>query len=59
MNGRWAETRRSASEKLKSYFKKIIFGYVVQTARERNVKIKCRIVKTNAIIFKYGGRNVE
>jgi hypothetical protein len=30
-----------------------------QTARERNMIITCQIVKTNAKIFQYGGRNVE
>jgi hypothetical protein len=34
-------------------------GYIQQNAGERNVKIKCQIVKTNGQIFKYGGRIVQ
>jgi hypothetical protein len=31
--------------------------YIQQDAGERNVKIKCEIVKTNGETFKYGGQN--
>jgi len=39
--------------------KKIELCYIQQDAGERNVKIKCQIVKTNGKTFKYGGQNVK
>jgi len=44
---------------IKRKLQKIELGYIQQNSFERNVKIKCQIVKTNGKTIKYRRWNVK